>query len=899
MNQEKSILKNKMQRKLLTIITVFALVITSLAGQSNISFASTAANKTAYTIQLNGNSSSSQTNDVGPADKMADGAILHAWCWSFNTIKNNMKDIAEAGYTSVQTSPANACVVGNGGSKAINNWYYIYQPTDYKVGNYQLGTESEFKAMCDEAEKYGIKIIVDVVANHVGNLEEASANLKACGQWYHTTRSISNWNSRYDVTQNALMGMPDLNTQNKAVQNYIRNYLLRLLDLGADGFRFDAAKHIELPEDPGFGGDFWPTVLNNSAEYQYGEILQDSISNEAGYAKYMNVTASNYGMKLRSAIGDNNFSTSNLMNFDINVANDKIVTWVESHDNYANGLNDWGSSEWMNDEQIKLAWAALAARKASTPLFFSRPVGGGGQNWDNRFPGKTQLGDRGSDLFMDDEVAAVNKFRNAMEGESEYLRNPNGDTKVLMIERGTKGAVIINLNYNEYSLSSVTNLKNGTYTNQTDNNNVFTVSNGRITGKLPARSVVVLFDYQENAPSVSIENCPTSFRSDSVALKLCSKNTTHATYSINGGTSYLYDNNDIITIGSGDSYNTTYTVELRGINEQGVTTSKTYTIKKVDPNAYTTIYFSKPSNWGNTVYAYVYNENGTVTENNGTWPGVAMSYTSSNGYYNYSFHEDWSNAKVIFSDGTNQTPEANKPGFAVNEDHLYDTSGDTGKVITETVTPSPSPSVVPSPSVSETPSGDKIYFTKPSSWNSNIYAYIYTESGSSVVKNAAWPGVAMSKESNGEYSCNIGINVTSDTRVIFSDGNNQTPGASKPGFIVTKGGHYDVNGATTTPTTTPSGNKVTIYYNTGWSSAYAHYKVGNGSWTTAPGVQMSNSSYNGYKTITIDLGTSTNLTACFNNGSGNWDSKNGSNYYFASAGTYTVSNGTISNGAPY
>ena len=28
------------------------------------------------------------------------------------------------------------------------------------------GTKSEFKAMCDEADKYGIKVIVDLVANH-------------------------------------------------------------------------------------------------------------------------------------------------------------------------------------------------------------------------------------------------------------------------------------------------------------------------------------------------------------------------------------------------------------------------------------------------------------------------------------------------------------------------------------------------------------------------------------------------------------------------------------------------------------------------------------------------------------------------------------------------------------
>ena len=43
------------------------------------------------------------------------GAILHAWCWSFNTIKENMQNIAQAGYTAIQTSPVNACKPGEDG----------------------------------------------------------------------------------------------------------------------------------------------------------------------------------------------------------------------------------------------------------------------------------------------------------------------------------------------------------------------------------------------------------------------------------------------------------------------------------------------------------------------------------------------------------------------------------------------------------------------------------------------------------------------------------------------------------------------------------------------------------------------------------------------------------------
>ena len=38
--------------------------------------------------------------------------ILHAWSWSFNTIKEHLPEIKDAGYTIVQTSPINECVVG-------------------------------------------------------------------------------------------------------------------------------------------------------------------------------------------------------------------------------------------------------------------------------------------------------------------------------------------------------------------------------------------------------------------------------------------------------------------------------------------------------------------------------------------------------------------------------------------------------------------------------------------------------------------------------------------------------------------------------------------------------------------------------------------------------------------
>ena len=119
------------------------------------------------------------------AAEIAGGAILQAFSWDFNTIRESMPDIAAAGFTAVQTSPVNACLEGEDGGMELygdGKWYYHYQPTDFKIGNYQLGTRDEFRAMCDEAHKYNVRVIVDVIANHTTpQLDKVSKDLVEAG----------------------------------------------------------------------------------------------------------------------------------------------------------------------------------------------------------------------------------------------------------------------------------------------------------------------------------------------------------------------------------------------------------------------------------------------------------------------------------------------------------------------------------------------------------------------------------------------------------------------------------------------------------------------------------------------------------------------------------------------
>jgi alpha-amylase len=696
---------------------------------------------------------------------MKDGTILHAWCWSFNTIKDNMQAIKDAGYTSVQTSPINTVVAGEGGNKSLKNWYYQYQPTIYKIGNYQLGTEEEFKEMNRVADQYGIKIIVDAVLNHTtSDYNQISQEIKNIPNWTHGNTLISDWHNRYDVTQNALLTLYDWNTQNEYVQQYLLSYLKQAVADGADGFRYDAAKHIELPGE--YGSNFWNVILNNGSEFQYGEILQDDVSNDAGYGKLMSITASNYGQKIRSALKDRHISAGNLMNYQVSgVDAANLVTWVESHDNYA---NDDQESTWMNDSDIRLGWAMITARAKGTPLFFSRPVGGGN---GTRFPGQSQIGDAGSNLYKDATVTAVNKFHNAMVGESEYLRNPGGDEQVAMIERGTKGAVIVNLVDGDKQINSETNLADGTYTDKVSGRQ-FNVSNGRITGSVPSRSAVVLYDDQASqAAQVSVDGYKEGDNSISSATEvtLKAKNAESATYKLDNGQEVAFQDGTKVTVGEGLEAGQSTTLTLTATGADGQTTTKTYTFTMKDPSAETSIYFQNPDNWSD-VYAYMYSAKDTKLL--GAWPGTKMTKDST-GRYTISVPASYAEegVKVIFTNNQgSQFPQ--KEGFDFKAEGVYSKAG-----------------LVP-----DVPAGKtRVTFDNPGGWD-NANAYVYY--GNPVqYPLGAWPGTQMTKDDAGNFYLDLPEEYANvNAKIIFNQPGTSNQFPYSVGFDLVKSGNYNKDG---------------------------------------------------------------------------------------------------------
>lgn len=141
--------------------------------------------------------------------------------------------------------------------------YHGYDVTDYYDINPEYGTMEDFKLFIDEAHKRDIKVLMDLVVNHSSYnhpwfQDALSSEDSKYRDWYvwadedTDIRERGEWNQQlwHGVAPNNYMGvfwdqMPDFNFHNEEVRKEMINigqYWLE--DVGVDGFRLDAAKHI-------------------------------------------------------------------------------------------------------------------------------------------------------------------------------------------------------------------------------------------------------------------------------------------------------------------------------------------------------------------------------------------------------------------------------------------------------------------------------------------------------------------------------------------------------------------------------------------------------------------------------------------------------------------------------
>lgn len=132
--------------------------------------------------------------------------------------------------------------------------YHGYDVLNYYGVNHEYGSMDEFKNLLAEAHRRDIKIIIDLVLNHTSSrhpffVDANNDPNSKYREWYvwSETSEGNQWHTGNNGYYFGFFwgGMPDLNYRNPEVttqMNEVTRFWLE--DIGVDGFRIDAAKHL-------------------------------------------------------------------------------------------------------------------------------------------------------------------------------------------------------------------------------------------------------------------------------------------------------------------------------------------------------------------------------------------------------------------------------------------------------------------------------------------------------------------------------------------------------------------------------------------------------------------------------------------------------------------------------
>lgn len=702
-------------------------------------------------------------NKYGLKDNIQDGVILHCFDWTLADIQEEIPNIAKAGFTAVQTSPVHE----RAGKGSV--WYDVYRPYDFKIGN-GLGSEADLKALCAEAHKYGVKVIVDVVANHTDHPNVAE-RLKD-ESLYHDRFGVGNWHDRHQVTF-GMIGMWDLDTNNPTVQAIIKQYIQDLKACGVDGVRWDAIKHIGLPSE---GDSFMQNVVDQEM-YNYGEILDSTGGDDnvlfPEYQTYMSITDNGYGNGFANSFAGGSINGSEGNFNQRNAKTEKLVYWGESHDTYA---NDGGESKEKSQNVIDRAYAVVAGNNGATALYFSRPA--------QKAKNDIRFGDKGSVHFKDAEVAQVNHMHNVCAGEPNYYVKGNG----VCAQVRKSGAIIVLGNGSDRDVTVANGagdgkwLKSSTYKDMVSGG-AFTVNASTISGHVGESGIAVIYNAGPIVltPEVLFDPADgTAFSDETLTVTATPLNATSAWIQVNGGEKQNFTAAKQFIVGADVAYGKNVTITWSATDKAGKTETGSVTYKKVKAyvpeldKADEISCFLETTNAAAAVYVWNGKVN-PVIKYAGAWndaiskklPLVGKNAEGKNVFkWTYDGTETSVPTQIIFLDGNGNKITGNVE--FVNHGYYVDGTYST------TVTKIHEEEIV---------DPKYVYYDNASNWE-NVYCYFYNGKTSST----AWPGVKMTYDASASHNGKTGwYKATIPTAYLNAKFfiNNGTPGTAINGANAT------------------------------------------------------------------------------------------------------------------
>ncbi len=292
----------------------------------------------------------------------ANGARLHGG--DLQGVEKKLDYIKALGATAIWITP----IPHNTSNRA----YHGYSAYNFYALAPQLGSSNDLVSFTSAAHDRGIKVVLDIVANHAGRIiNSANAGFPAYNpggynlQWagdiqypepftqtgfFHNFGDIGTYSDPEQILGD-LRGLDDLKTETLAVRSNlvdIYSYWIEQADL--DGFRIDTVKHVDMGFWQHFGGEIRAAArqMGKTNFFQFGEVFDQSDAKCGSYTgtkaggPFAMESVVDYPLyyKLNSVFATASGNTKQIEdrytalagNYD-STAQDRLVTFLDNHDN--------------------------------------------------------------------------------------------------------------------------------------------------------------------------------------------------------------------------------------------------------------------------------------------------------------------------------------------------------------------------------------------------------------------------------------------------------------------------------------------------------------------------------------------------------------------------------------
>ena len=275
--------------------------------------------------------------DETTEDARDSDVILNMFQWSWTSVAEECgRHHRPAGFGYVQVSPQEEI-------RSTEWWTFISLSATRSKGRWEPEEFAEMVQKCDEA---GVGVIADAVINHTTGADRAPApahrgilhalddfpGIYGPEHFNDCREDISDYTDRDNVQNCRLSSLQDLATGSEEVQDTLAAYMNDLLDMGVEGFRIDAAKHMPAEDlaaiksklsDPDV---YWVQEVIGAA----GEPIQPSEYTGTG-----DVHEFDYGRQLKSAFGGSIAGLDSIAEGKLD--SEDAGVFVDNHDTERNG----------------------------------------------------------------------------------------------------------------------------------------------------------------------------------------------------------------------------------------------------------------------------------------------------------------------------------------------------------------------------------------------------------------------------------------------------------------------------------------------------------------------------------------------------------------------------------